>query len=720
MILTRNVKESIKTALAMTIVFGIALSMDWERPYWGGFAVAMISLSTIGQSLNKGAKRMLGTLLAFVVSLTLIALFSQDRWWFIAGLSVWVGFCTYQFAGTKSYFWFLAGFVCAVICFDAGTDPIHAFDTAVLRVQETGLGILVYSLISVFLWPNRSQDELNSSTCDLMIIQRKLYSSYLLAMTDLSGNNGDLRMQEIQLRNRFNQALAAARTDTYEVRELSAQWQHFQNQSTELMKSLDRWYDSLQEVSELDLYHLLPSLPALTNELEIRFAQIERMLAGDAPECRVQNINLSIDKQAVNALPHFQKAAFTVTRMQLQHIEDQTRRLFDTVCSIKGFGAPPPVPEQAKKNTPWSGLLFDHEQLIAAVNIMLCLWAAYVIWIFFEIPGGTSFVSLIAPIGMVLVTVPQMSVMLIASRLLLAVVFGGMLHIFIMPHLSSFVGLGSMLFVTTFAICYLFSAPRQGITRSISLAMFLATIAVSNEQTYSFLSVADSLVNMAMIIMLFAVMANLPVSVKPEQALQRLMGRFFYSCEYLMANINTHSTKTPGILDSWKIAYHSREITTLPGKLLAWSGSINTGPLSGTSALQVQALTTHLYALTFRLQELLDASDKHQDQMLVQELLTDIHLWCFNIQRVFKNLSHEPAVESAETMRIQLKETISHLEDHMEEAMNEKITGKTISNQDRENLYLLLGSYRGLSEVTIRYAEIAEEINWKRWKEPVF
>ena len=268
MFLNRRIKESIKTALAMVIVFGVALSMDWERPYWAGFAVAMISLSTMGQSLNKGAKRMLGTLLAFVVSLTLIALFSQDRWWFIASLSVWVGFCTYQYADTKSYFWFLAGFVCAVICFDAGTDPIHAFNTAVLRIQETGLGILVYSLISTFLWPNSTRGELNSSTCDLMMVQRKLYSSYLLAMTDLSGNNGELRLQEIQLRNRFNQDLSAALTDTYEVRALSGQWQQFQNQSTELMKSLDRWYDSLKEVSELDLYHLLPSLDALTNELE--------------------------------------------------------------------------------------------------------------------------------------------------------------------------------------------------------------------------------------------------------------------------------------------------------------------------------------------------------------------------------------------------------------------------------------------------------------------
>ena len=173
MVLTIRTKESIKTALAMTIAYGIALSMDWDRPYWAGFAVAFISLSTVGQSLNKGAMRMLGTLLAFVVSLTVIALFPQERWWFMAALSAWVGFCTYEMGVSKrSYFWFVAGFASVIICFDGGTNPANAFDTAVLRAQETGLGILVYSLVSILLWPTGTRAELDSATRALGAAQR--------------------------------------------------------------------------------------------------------------------------------------------------------------------------------------------------------------------------------------------------------------------------------------------------------------------------------------------------------------------------------------------------------------------------------------------------------------------------------------------------------------------------------------------------------------------
>ena len=101
MVLSRKAKEAIKTALAMTITYGIALSMDWDKPLWAGLVVAIISLDTIGQSLNKGAMRMAGTLVAAIAALTLLALFIQDRWLFLLALSVWIGFCTYMLGGAK-------------------------------------------------------------------------------------------------------------------------------------------------------------------------------------------------------------------------------------------------------------------------------------------------------------------------------------------------------------------------------------------------------------------------------------------------------------------------------------------------------------------------------------------------------------------------------------------------------------------------------------------
>ena len=130
--LSARAKNAIKPALAVTIAYGISLGMGWQNSYWAGFAVAMISLSTAGQSLNKGAMRMLGTLVAATAALTLIAWFAQDRWWFIGLLSVYIGFCTYMIAGNEhQYFWYCCAFVCLVICDHAAGDLPNAFNIAI-------------------------------------------------------------------------------------------------------------------------------------------------------------------------------------------------------------------------------------------------------------------------------------------------------------------------------------------------------------------------------------------------------------------------------------------------------------------------------------------------------------------------------------------------------------------------------------------------------------
>jgi uncharacterized membrane protein YccC len=189
--LSTRTKEAIKTGLAMTIAYGIALHMDWEKPYWAGFAVAMISLATAGQSLNKSALRMLGTLVTTV-------------------LSAYVGFCTYMMAGKKhQYFWHVCGFVCVVICMDAGPNSINAFETALLRAQETGLGILVYSLVSILIWPISSRADFEAAACKLSSTQKQLYRSYLDLMSG-ERNVGEaqaLRTQELQEQTRFGQHL---------------------------------------------------------------------------------------------------------------------------------------------------------------------------------------------------------------------------------------------------------------------------------------------------------------------------------------------------------------------------------------------------------------------------------------------------------------------------------------------------------------------------------
>jgi len=721
MTLSIRSKESIKTALAMTIAYGIALSMDWDKPYWAGFAVAFISLATVGQSLNKGALRMLGTLVGGVVALTFIAFFPQDRWLFILALSAWIGFCTYMMGGSQhQYFWHVCGFVCVIICMDAGPDPVNAFDIAMLRAQETGLGILVYSLVTVLVWPSNSHADFEAATAKLAQTQLELYRAYLGQMSG-QGEAAEaqaLSTQASQAKTRFDQLLDSASTDSYEVWELHRQWRGYQREVAELAVTLERWRESFAEVQDLDLQRLLPNLEAFGTELDGRFAQLTRMLAKQAPERHPTAMDLTLNEAEVRFLSHFHKAALTVTRSRLQHLEQLTRSLFDSVNDIKGFGQAPAVAKPVP--SPEARFVLDPDRAAGAVRMIIIVWLAFLAVVYVgDLPGGPGIVSLAVPMGMALATSPQLPIKVLFVPAAVSVLFAGLLYIFLMPELSSFVGLGLMLFTVTFAICYLFAAPRQALGRVFGLAMFVTVISVSNEQTYNFLSVANTAMMFPLVVLLMVITAYFPFDLRPELAFQRLLGRFFRSGEYLLSTMHWDPQHSPSRLDRWRKAFHARELAGLPVKLGAWARFIDTKALPGTSPDQVQALVTSLQALTYRMQELLESRTNPQAQFLVQELLADIRAWRLRVQEAFQRLSKDPAIGDTERSLAILGEILENLEKRVEETLNKAAEGQ-LSTQDGENFYRLLGAYRGISEALVGYIVNADTIEWGRWREARF
>jgi uncharacterized membrane protein YccC len=115
--LSTKAKEAIKTGLAFTLVYGIALKSGWMDSYRAGFAVAMISLPTAGQSIHKGILRLAGTIQGCGAALVIFGLAPQSRWEFMLLASAWIFFTTYMMVSSKNnaYFWNVAAFVCLII-----------------------------------------------------------------------------------------------------------------------------------------------------------------------------------------------------------------------------------------------------------------------------------------------------------------------------------------------------------------------------------------------------------------------------------------------------------------------------------------------------------------------------------------------------------------------------------------------------------------------------
>jgi len=714
-ILSTRAKEAIKTGLAMVIAFGIALWMDWEKPYWAGFSVAFISLDTFGASLNKASMRMLGTLVAIVAAFTFLALFPQQRWLFTAAVSLYVGLCAYMMTGKKrQYFWYASGFICVVIAVDS-SNSLTAFQIAVERAQETGTGILVYSLVSALLWPQGSRGALEEASRKLWATQGLLYRTYrsLMSGKGTAEDSKQLRLQEVQLLTQVGQLLNAAETDSYEVWEVRHQWRHFHQQSTALMESLERWRQSFAEIRPLNLTKLLPDLEAGCSELDLRFEQIERMLAGDAPTRTPQPISLAVDGDEMRALTRFEKAAVVVYRAQLETLERLSRALFDCVRDLRGFGGP--ALKHLRLGTSQRALTIDPDRFQGVITVMATLWIAFLIWVYIDPPGRASFIMMSTTLTMVAVRT-GMSTTGMALPLILSTLFAGIPYVFVMPHLSGYGQLGLMIFVVTFGITYLFSAPRQAGLKLIALAMFTNSISLQNQQAYSFAAFANN--HLAMITLVAALIiatAYIPPSPRPEKAFLRLLRRFFRHAEFLISEPGLDGKHKKGIAARWKMILYRNDLLELPGKLAGCSRHIDYRMLAGTTPQQVQALVASLYGLAHRVNDLIEARGLPQADLVEQHLLDDLRDW----RKVIEERLRADPTQAIRPVVDRLAARLTRMEARISETFVMVAEG-VLSTKDYRNFYRLLGSYRGLSETLISYATEAEGIDWARFREEKF
>jgi uncharacterized membrane protein YccC len=310
-LLSDRVKAAIKTALAMVLAYGVALSMDWGNADWAAFSVAFCTLSTVGESLNKGLLRLCGTFLGILATLTLIALFAQDRWLFLIGMSIFTGFCTYMMAGTSRWY-FVAGFSVPLLALAGGSNPLNDFQTVVTRFEETALGIVSYSLVWLLIWPTSSREALENAVRQLVACQRQLAAHYLAPTIGETQDAGPepFRQEATQVLAHLGGLLDGAEVDSYEVWEARHAWRGLIHQLLQLSSTFER----LRQSSTKEFNRELTGLPEFAAELDRRFAEIGRMLDGHPPERGPTSVPLNVEERIAPHSPFHRAALLLYSR----------------------------------------------------------------------------------------------------------------------------------------------------------------------------------------------------------------------------------------------------------------------------------------------------------------------------------------------------------------------------------------------------------------------
>ena len=336
--LSRPAKEAIKTAISVTLSVGIALAMGWDKPHWAAFAVAFTSLATEGQSINRGAERMFGTLVAVLFAFIFLSWFPQDRWLFMAVASVYVGICSYLMQGRKfNYFWYASGFICTVIVADSH-DSLSSFQIAVERAQETGLGILVHGIVSSLLWPITTRTDLVENSQRLLSVQGQLFAEYRKVRQGESTAKEfrNLRANMLQLLNQVSQNLESAETDDFSVWEMRTQWREFLSLARGVAEAMGHWRTCLPDLSEIELEKVFPNLEHFESEIERRFDVIKKIRVGNESKLVLQPVELKFGASAAGSLSQIQLAALETASNHLTRIEKETRALIECAQELAG------------------------------------------------------------------------------------------------------------------------------------------------------------------------------------------------------------------------------------------------------------------------------------------------------------------------------------------------------------------------------------------------
>ena len=151
------------SALSITAAFGLAFWWNLDKPFWAGFSALVVSLSTLGQSIQKGLLRMVGTVTGAAAGLILYFFWGQLRWPMLVMLCLYILLMVFLLLRSRqsSYFFYTSAIVAILIVVQSrgGDTP---FTVAVDRMQETLLGILVYTVLALLLWPRSSLEALKA------------------------------------------------------------------------------------------------------------------------------------------------------------------------------------------------------------------------------------------------------------------------------------------------------------------------------------------------------------------------------------------------------------------------------------------------------------------------------------------------------------------------------------------------------------------------------
>lgn len=725
-------QQAFKLAFSMVLLYWLALWLNWDMPKYGALAIALISLDTTGASLSKGFMRVVGTTFGLGIGMLGLALFAQDSSLTLVYHVVYLAIVGYFMQASRyTYAWFVAGFLPSLVWATTYGKIEDAFSYATFRYLETTAGVVIYTAVSAMIWPHRAGDELNRQGNEFWQQVQELLGLYRCQLEQGSPSE-DSPAKRAKLAGTVTQMLStleAAFADTPSVARRKPAWDSFRVASRAMVDAMEVSQQSITDCRHLDLQRLMPQIRSSLDQLDQRFARADQLwharsaggVVADIDDASLLDTqNLSFERDQVEGLSDFDRAALLNFANQLSLLHQISGDLLRTMRVLSGLSTannldPHTLPADLYQPSRWDGARFV-SGLLPAFSLVV----GWFFWIHFNPPTGPSIPNMAVTFGLMAVMTPMNMLRLIPFAMTAVCGIVAPIYFLVMPSLSTGPEILSLVFVFAF-VARLVLVGRLTPLRSVTLPAFVMMCGISNSQTYSFVGIVSGAQMILLGLLIVSIVQVLVSPMKPELAMRRSIRRFFRGCAGVTGRYRSAGQADGGRQRRQRKRIFSSMILPASAKVRAEHKQLDFKRFPDNSPEKVQQLADAVQNITNRLRALEVSHQKlsaHPARLPESTTLLNDQL-LESLQRVFTDWSTLEPSNAIEYHQTELKQIAVDFQLQFDSVKANHAQGKN-SEQLLADLYVTLGSVRGLVDAMANAQVVLKQINWKQWATPRF
>ncbi len=598
-----RMRAAIKVALSITLAFLIPMAMGWSQGSTAAITVMVIAAAgDTRQSLMAGSLRLGGTVVGAIVGLTLIAWFAQDRLYYLLSVSLAASLFLYlssAYKGDGTVFMLSA--VVMLMVFNGG-DAENAFLYGVDRAYMTMFGVLVYTLVCSFLWPDHAEYKLEQDAQKMLALDVDLLK--VLRHGVDNARQREVLQSIVEAENALAANWQAANRQMDDVASYRREWQGLISTHRALSRELSSALEPVER-SPMDYAAFIHDYDSILDAIERQFTDIDRIWQGQAPQTTGSPVVVFWQPQAKRDLSHLEfarVAARVHTLREMLRLGEQLRQI---VICLSTLGEPLKLDIPASGGSQFQWL--DLESVKLAVRVFITFWIAVAVWVTINPPGGFVFVTM-SVLLLPLVSFTPLPPKLLYILFSIGFVFAVPCYVFLLPSLSQGYQLGLFLFAYSFFGQYVFKGPI-----AIFFMLGLMTLGIGNTMNYNMAVLFTTMLLFYLVITCLVFSSYFVFNAKPEYLFNLMRRRFFRHTRQLLYL----RVQDPTVGNRRRMGRYRGSLVTTLAKMKLWAGKVDTGYFHKNNTADLLAFAEACELLDFRTSAIVDTSREHRNPLLV-------------------------------------------------------------------------------------------------------